>query len=223
MKKFVPIVIALSIALLAVTITNAQNQIENPNLPKSLVFQWKFKADQVNSKWKNDDFSVTRLSDGIQVFYGTYTSLEAALADADEIEKVATGDIELIPFFNQKSISAADALTLLSNYNQAEEKGEPISTEVHSYAIYFGTFDQIQDPDQMKDFGDEFCFTVNPNYTFSYAWGTFSSEEDAKVALDKTKALGFEGAEIQQYVNGQEIAMLEMHEIYAYAEFVKNE
>ena len=219
MKRIIPILLALASLMLAATIANAQQRVYNPHLPEHLVFQWKFSADQVDPSWSNDQFSAIRTAKGINVFYGAYATLEEALADAENIQKHSNGTVELVPFFNQRSIGTADALALLGNHNHKDQGLAEAGSEVVSFTVYFGTYEHLLSKSELEGFAGELSFEVNPNHTFAYAWGNFDTRSEADEAMAHTIELGFESAKVQQYLNGQKVAMVDMEELYAYVRF----
>ncbi len=219
MKKLLPVVIALILLIVANVLVVAQDRVYNPNLPNHLVFQWRFAASQVNPSWANESFSTVRTSEGLQVYFGVYDNLESALAAAEQVQLYSKGAVELVPFFNQRSIATEDAMALLGNLNAVDQGLAELSSEVVSYTVYFGTYDRLLSDSEIEGIDGTLSFEVNSDYTFSYAWGDFAAREDAEEAVLRMQALGFEEAAVNHYLNGERVAMAEMNEIYAYLNY----
>jgi hypothetical protein len=175
--------------LALVSAVSAQNKIHNPELPKHLVFQWRIETQQIHGSWSNEDFSIARTEDKLVVYYGEYRSLEDALANVPKLPKsVKKSDVSLVPFFNQRSISAQDAFVLLGNHNDRDVSGD-IYEEAVSFSVYFQTFETPQGHRLINEIDEILSFEVMPNYHYAYSAGLFGSldqaEEYAKVLQQK--------------------------------------
>lgn len=212
MKNLAPVFVALITLMAFISALSAQTRIYNPDLPQHLVFQWRIETNTVQSNWKNSDFTIHRDADNMVVYYGTYSSLESALVNRPE--NVPANTMRLVPFFNQRSITAADALTLLGNRNESDQ-GQ-IQNEAVSFTVFFGTFDNLLDESNLATIKGDLSFEVQPNRTLAYSAGNFNTLEDAMAYETELKAAGFEFAEVNKYLNGQKIAGIELNEVYAY-------
>lgn len=221
MKNLAPIFVVLILLMAFISALSAQTRIFNPELPKHLVFQWRIETPSVHPTWKNHDFTIQRDANGLVVYYGTYASLEEALANMPDLpDHVSKEDVSLTPFFNQKSITAADAFALMGNYNYYDMTGEK-PMEAISFTVYFGTYDQLLAPSSFVTIKQDLSFEIQPNYTFAYSAGAFNTMEEAEDYQRELVNKGFEYAEVNKYLNGQRIAMLELDEIYAYAQWTQ--
>lgn len=217
MKKLIPVFIALFTLLLFVSAVNAQSKIHNPELPKGLVFQWRIVTETVNSSWSNDDFTIRRTTDGLVIFYGEYKDLASAMAGLPELpEDTEVKDVSLIPFFNQKSISASDAFTLMGDRTWFDANNEEMEDAV-SFTVYFETFVTPISSHSIEDIDEALSFEILPNRTFAYSAGEFKTLEEAEEYEAELKSMGYESAQVNKFLNGQKVAMHELEEIYAYA------
>lgn len=217
MKALAPVFLVLALILAMVSVVSAQSRIHNPDLPQHLVFQWQIKTQQVDGSWKNEDFSMVRDADGLMVYYGMYRSLEEALADLPKLpDSVHKKDVSLIPFFNQRSISASDALALLGNLNERDVNPDAWEEEAVSFTVYFATFDQPQGRSMLSMVDEALSFEVLPNYQFAYSAGLFGNLEKAEAYASKLRADGFVEAQVNKYLNGQRVAMHVEQELYAF-------
>ncbi|MEZ4720380.1 MAG: hypothetical protein R2813_00715 [Flavobacteriales bacterium] len=218
MKNLLPIVVALIMLMVFAAVVPAQTRIHNPNLPKSLVFQWKIQCNAVHSDWRNSDFTISRGADGLIVYYGTYRTIGEAMENVPSLpEGVSTTQVSLVPFFNQYSISAADAFALAGNRNYFEMNGEKVEKAV-SFTVYFGTYDQPMSIKSSPVSTEYLSFEVLPNRTFAYAAGQFNELNEAEAYVDELRSRGFDRAEVMKYLNGQKLAMVELEQIFAYAD-----
>lgn len=218
MKTLAPIFVVLIILMAFISAMNAQtqNRIYNPDLPQHLVFQWRIETDAVHPQWNNNDFTITRSSEGMVVFYGTYQSLAHALASVPALpQNVNTENVSLVPFFNQRSITAADAFALMGSFNNAYAMEE----NAVSFSVYFQTFETVVHSTAVPQIEEELSFEIQPNYSFAYSAGEFESLEAAENYKNQLVNNGYPGAEVNKYLNGQKVAMLELEEIFAYVDW----
>lgn len=200
-----------------VSAVSAQTKISNPELPKGLVFQWRIVTETVNSEWMNEDFTISRTAKGLVVFYGEYKSLAKAMAELPSLpEGVDIKDVSLVPFFNQTSITAADAFTLMGDRTWFDANNVQMEDAV-SFTVYFDTFVTPISPYKLEDIKEELSFEILPNRTFAYSAGEFKSLEEAEEYQNQLREMGYKYAEVNKFLNGQKVAMNELEEIYAYA------
>ena len=217
MKKLAPVFIAFIVLFFTISIVSAQTKISNPELPKGLVFQWRIVTETVNSDWSNEDFTISRTSKGLVVYYGEFKSLATAMAKLPILpEGVDIKDVSLVPFFNQTSISTADAFTLMGDRTWFDANNVQMEDAV-SFTVYFDTFITPVSPYKLEEIEEELSFEILPNRTFAYSAGEFRTLQEAEAYQDKLRDLGYEYAEVNKYLNGQKVAMNELEEIYAYA------
>jgi len=220
MKALAPVFFVLILILALVSAVSAQNKIHNPELPKHLVFQWRIETQQVHGTWNNDDFSIVRSEDDLVVYYGQYRSLEDALASLPKLPKsVRKSDVSLVPFFNQRSSSAQDAFVLLGNHNDRDVNGD-IYEEAVSFSVYFETFETPQGHRLVNEIDEVISFEVMPNYHYAYSVGLFGSLDQAESYAEEMQAKGYPFAEVNKYLNGQKVAMLDEFQLYAYAQWI---
>jgi hypothetical protein len=194
MKKLAPVFIALIVLFFMISAVNAQNKISNPELPKGLVFQWRIVTETVNSDWSNEDFTISRTSKGLVVYYGEFKSLAAAMAELPTLpEGVDVKDVSLVPFFNQTSISTADAFTLMGDRTWFDANNVQMEVAA-SFTVYFDTFITPISPYKFDDIEEELSFEILPNRTFAYSAGEFRSLKDAEVYQEELRELGYEYA-----------------------------
>jgi hypothetical protein len=211
------------IAILAfVSVVNAQTKVYNPNLPTHLVFQWKIKTDEVHASWNNDDMYVTRGPNGLEIFYGQYRTLDQALSSLPELpEGVNRSDVSLMPFFNRSSVSPVMAFALLGNLNEFDRLGMEIERESVSFTVYFETFDQPTSMSSFEVIEEELSFEITSNYNFAYSAGVFRSVDEAKVYAEFLRSRGYQYAEVNKYLNGQKVAMVDEEQFYAYLDWIE--
>ena len=174
-------------------------------------------TETVNSDWSNEDFTISRTSKGLVVYYGEFKSLAAAMAELPTLpEGGDIKDVSLVPFFNQTSISTADAFTLMGDRTWFDANNVQMEDAV-SFTVYFDTFITPISPYKFDDIEEELSFEILPNRTFAYSAGEFRSLEDAEAYQEELRELGYEYAEVNKYLNGQKVALNELEEIYAYA------
>lgn len=220
MKALAPVFFVLILLLALVSAVSAQNKIHNPELPKHLVFQWRIETQQVHGSWSNDDFSIVRTGDELVVFYGEYRSLEDALANVPKLPKsVKKSSVSLVPFFNQRSITAQDAFVLLGNHNDRDVSGD-IYEEAVSFSVYFQTFETPQGHRLINEIDEILSFEVMPNYHYAYSAGLFGSLDQAEGYAKVLQEKGYPYAEVNKYLNGQKVAMLDEFQIYAYVQWI---
>lgn len=222
MKTLAPVAVMLILILAAVSALSAQEKIQNPQLPQNLVFQWKIKTDQVDASWKNDDFSIMRDEEGLIVFYGVYFDLSAALDDFPKLPEGMTKDqVELVPFFNQWSITADDALMLMSD-RTAFDVGllDRELLESVSFTVYFDTYEQPQGRKLMEEVEQPLSFEILPNYNYAYSAGMFSSLDEAEEYAGKLKEVGYMRAKVNKYLNGEKLAVADETELNHYIAWV---
>ena len=217
MKKLAPVFIALLLLMAFVSVSKAQSKIYNPELPKSLVFQWKIVSENVHPSWKNESFTISRTDAGLTIFYGTYSSLAEAMGNMPKLPKnVGVEKVTLIPFFNQESISTADAFALMGNKIWFDITGIPEEDAV-SFTVYFDTYITPISRHSVKDIEEVLSFEILPNRTFAYSAGTFNSLDEAETFRDSLQDKGYDYAEVNKFLNGQKLAMNDLEEIFAYA------
>ncbi|MDA7836570.1 hypothetical protein N9A49_04090 [Salibacteraceae bacterium] len=59
-----------------------------------------------------------------------------------------------------------------------------------------------------------------PNYHYAYSAGLFSSMDKAESYAQELQSGGYPYAEVNKYLNGQKVAMLDEQEIYAYVQWI---
>jgi len=220
MKALAPVFFVLILLLALVSAVSAQNKIHNPELPKHLVFQWRIETQQIHGSWSNEDFSIARTEDKLVVYYGEYRSLEDALANVPKLPKsVKKSDVSLVPFFNQRSISAQDAFVLLGNHNDRDVSGD-IYEEAVSFSVYFQTFETPQGHRLINEIDEILSFEVMPNYHYAYSAGLFGSLDQAEEYAKVLQQKGYPYAEVNKYLNGQKVAMLDEFQLYAYVQWI---
>lgn len=220
MKNLAPIFVVLIILMAFISALSAQSiqttRIYNPELPKHLVFQWRIETPSVHPSWSNEAFTIHRDAKGLVVYYGTYTSLADALDNMPTLpEHVSKENLSLTPFFNQKSITAADAFALMGNYNYYDMTGQK-PEEAVSFNVYFGTYENVLPMHAFATIKEDLSFEIQPNRTFAYSAGEFGSLEEAETYQQELVAKGFEYAEVNKYLHGQRVAMLDMDALFAY-------
>lgn len=220
MKTLAPIFVVLIILMAFISALNAQtSRIFNPDLPRHLVFQWRIETDAVHSTWQNTDFTITRDNSGMVVFYGLYGSLAHALAELPLLPpNVKKEDLSLVPFFNQRSIIAADAFALVGNRNGSEMTKADEETAV-AFTVYFGTYERPIRSGDINTVREVLSFELQPNHTFAYSAGEFPSLESAEEYKDYLSSNGYPHAEVNKYLNGQKVAMLDYQELYAFVDW----
>ena len=222
MKNIAPVIIVMIAILAFVSVVNAQTKVYNPNLPTHLVFQWKIKTDEVHASWNNDDMYVTRGPNGLEIFYGQYRTLDQALSSLPELpEGVNRSDVSLMPFFNRSSVSPVMAFALLGNLNEFDRLGMEIERESVSFTVYFETFDQPTSMSSFEVIEEELSFEITSNYNFAYSAGVFRSIDEAKVYAEFLRSRGYPYAEVNKYLNGQKVAMIDEGQFYAYLEWIE--
>lgn len=222
MRNLAPVIIVMIAILAFVTVVNGQSKVHNPNLPSHLVFQWKIKTSEVHASWKNDDFYVVRGNEGLEIFYGQYRTLDQALSSLPELpEGVSKSDVSLIPFFNRYSVSPLMAFTLMGNLNEFDRLGIEIERESVSFTVYFETFDQPKSMSSLETIDEELSFEITANYKFAYSAGVFRSVDEAQVYASYLKDHGYPYAEVNKYLNGQKVAMVDEEQIYAYLDWIE--
>lgn len=220
MKALAPVFFVLILLLALVSAVSAQHKIHNPELPKHLVFQWRIETPQVDASWKNDDFSIVRSSDGLVVYFGEYRSLEQALDNLPTLPSgVNKAAVTLVPFFNQRSISAQDAFVLLGNQNDRDVNGD-IYEEAVSFTVYFETFETPQGHRLVDEISEMLSFEVLPNYHYAYSAGLFGSLDKAETYAQELQTKGYPFAEVNKYLNGQKVAMIDEFQLYAYVQWI---
>ncbi|MBT3646794.1 MAG: hypothetical protein HN542_00980 [Flavobacteriales bacterium] len=222
MKNIAPVIIVMIAILAFVSVVNAQTKVYNPNLPTHLVFQWKIKTDEVHASWNNDDMYVTRGPNGLEIFYGQYRTLDQALSSLPELpEGVNRSDVSLMPFFNRSSVSPVMAFALLGNLNEFDRLGMEIERESVSFTVYFETFDQPTSMSSFEVIEEELSFEITSNYNFAYSAGVFRSVDEAKVYAEFLRSRGYQYAEVNKYLNGQKVAMVDEEQFYAYLDWIE--
>ncbi len=150
-------------------------------------------------------------------YYGKYRTLEEALEGLPELpEGVEENDVSLIPFFNQRSISSEDALVLLGNLNDRDVNPDLVELEAVSFTVYFGTFEQPQGRSLMEKVDQPLSFEVLPTYEFAYSAWVFGSLDKAEEYAEDLRTQGWDGAEVNKFLNGERVAMLVEQELYAF-------
>lgn len=135
-------------------------------------------------------------------YYGKYRTLEEALEGLPELpEGVEENDVSLIPFFNQRSISSEDALVLLGNLIDRDVNPDLVELEAVSFTVYFGTFEQPQGRSLMEKGRPAFGFR---------------SLDKAEEYAEDLRTQGWDGAEVNKFLNGERVAMLVEQELYAF-------
>lgn len=222
MRNLAPVIIVMIAILAFVSVVNAQTKVYNPNLPAHLVFQWKIKTDEVHASWKNEDFYITRGQDGLEIFYGQYRTLDHALSSLPELpEGVNKSDVSLMPFFNQYSVSPLMAFALLGNLNEFDRLGMKVERESVSFTVYFETFDQPTSTRSFEVIDEELSFEITANYKFAYSAGVFRNVDEAQVYASFLRDNGYPYAEVNKYLNGQKVAMVDEQQIFAYLEWIE--
>lgn len=216
MKTLAPVIITLIAIIALVTCVSAQSRIHNPDLPKGLVFQWRIATESVHASWSNEDFTVSRDTEGLIIYYGAFRTLAQAMDNLPILPAgVGVSDVKLIPFFNQVSISAADAFVLLGDRTWYDANMQTVEDAV-SFTVYFETYAQPISPNDVAHIGEELSFEIMPNRTFAYSAGTFDQLEEAEAFREKLRKMGYELAEVSKYLNGQKVAHHEVEELFAY-------
>lgn len=219
MKKLAPVFIMLIILIAFVSAVSAQSRIHNPDLPKGLVFQWRIVTESVHPTWSNEDFTINRTENGLVIYFGAFTTLFDAMSNIPTLpEGVQVADVSLVPFFNQISISAADAFVLMGNKNWFDMTGTQEEDAV-SFTVYFDTYLTPISPYSVKNIEAQLSFEILPNRTFAYSAGEFRNLEEAEQFRSKLVSMGYEYAEVNKYLNGQKVALAELNEIYAFASY----
>lgn len=219
MKSLAPVFVVLIILMAFLSAVTAQTRIHNPELPKSLVFQWRIEAEVVHPSWSNADFSISRSGNSMVIFYGVFGSFESALAEMPELPAgVSKDQVSLIPFFNQHSINAMDAFALMGGLGR-NVADNPEDREVVSFTVYFGTYESIQE--SFTEIDQPLSFKVLPGYLIEYSAGEFANLEEAEACRSRLTQAGYEFAEVNKYLNGQHVAMLDEQQLYAFAQWSK--
>lgn len=108
---------------------------------------------------------------------------------------------------------------LLGNHNDRDVSGD-IYEEAVSFSVYFQTFETPQGHRLINEIDEILSFEVMPNYQYAYSAGLFGSldkaEDYAKVLQEK----GYPYAEVNKYLNGQKVAMLDEFQLYAYVQWI---
>ena len=218
MKKLLPIAIALLSLLAIVSALNAQSKVFNPNLEKGLVFQWKIVSNEVHYGWNNQDFTIRRSAEGLVIYYGAYESMGAAMAAMPSLpENSNVKSVSLVPFFNQVSITAADAFALMGNRNWYDLTGQQMEEAV-SFTVYFDTFISPKSKYALPEIKEPLSFEIMSNHVFAYSAGEFDTLEEANAYKDELKSYGYDYAEVNRFLNGQKVALHELEEIFAYVQ-----
>lgn len=220
MKTLAPVFFVLILLLALVSAVSAQSRIHNPELPVNLVFQWRVPIDQVHESWKNEDFFITRGDEGMVVYYGMYQSLEEAMANAPSLPQSA-GDVKmtLVPFFNQRSISVGDALALLGDRTYRDVHLLTDDGPAVSFTVYFETFEAPQGRALLEHIGEALSFEVMPNYNYAYSAGAFKQLDEASEYAEVLRSKGYMLAEVNKYLNGKKVAMLEEQRLMAFVDW----
>lgn len=217
MKKLAPVFIALLSLMFIISAASAQSKVFNPELPKGLVFQWRIITESVNSDWLNEDFTISRTNQGLVVYYGEYKSLATAMAQMPALpEGVEAKDVSLVPFFNQTSITAADAFILMGDRTWYDANNLEMPDAV-SFTVYFETYVTPISKYSVKGIIEDLSFEILPNRAFAYSAGEFDNLEEAESYREELQSKGYKFAEVNKFLNGQKVAMNELEEIYAYA------
>jgi hypothetical protein len=141
------------------------------------------------------------------IYYGAFKTLFDAMSQIPTLpENVKVADVSLVPFFNQISISAADAFVLMGNKNWFDMTGTQ-EEEAVSFTVYFDTYLTPISPYSVNNIKQQLSFEILPNRTFAYSAGEFRSLEEAEQFRSKLVSMGYEYAEVNK----------ELNEIYAYA------
>lgn len=217
MRKLVPPFITL-LALIAIVFTlNAQNSIHNPELPETLTFQWKLTANEAHATWKNQDFFIHRDGTNLMILYGQFENLESALNNVPELPAgMDQGDLELLAFVNQTSVTSDQALSLIySDY-------EPSEMEEHAvtFSVYLGTYYSLLAADEFPAYVEELSFEVLEDRSIQYNAGDFKAEQKAYDLLHDLKQDGFEDASIQPWLFGEQLAQTDLNQLYEYFAFM---
>jgi len=218
MKNLAPIALMLFLLLAFVFAITAQERIKNPELPQSLVFQWKINTPEVHSSWSNESFSVMRDGEELLVLYGTYFNLADALDHVPVLpDGVDRDDVTLVPFFNRVSIRPEDALMLLSD-RTAFDVGLRDEEEMQALAftVYFATFDEPRGRALISELDQPLSFEVMPNYSYAYSAGLFTTKGEAEAYAEELRSKGNADASIKKYLNGSKLAVRDEVELEQY-------
>lgn len=209
MRNLAPVALMLMLILTFITVVSAQEKIKNPDLPQCLVFQWKLKTNQVDASWKNDEFFITRGTEGMVVYYGTYYNIASALSAIPSLPNgVKRSDLELVPFFNQVSIRTEDALMLLSDRTPFDAgQLDHADLETVSFTVYFATYDTPKGRELMKDINEPLSFEVSSGQQYAYSAGLFNDLSEAEAYAAQLREAGYSAASVNKYLNGEKLAV----------------
>ena len=152
----------------------------------------------------------------------TLLRLKKGINDTSELpEGVNRSDVSLMPFFNRSSVSPVMAFALLGNLNEFDRLGMEIERESVSFTVYFETFDQPTSMSSFEVIEEELSFEITSNYNFAYSAGVFRSVDEAKVYAEFLRSRGYQYAEVNKYLNGQKVAMVDEEQFYAYLDWIE--
>ena len=113
---------------------------------------------------------------------------------------------------------------LISGLNQPLDVSVDVNGDIYeeavSFSVYFETFETPQGHRLVNEIDEVISFEVMPNYHYAYSAGLFGSLDQAESYAEEMQAKGYPFAEVNKYLNGQKVAMLDEFQLYAYAQWI---